>query len=167
MSLLINTNISNNHATHSLVDALHQLGAHHRKVLSQCRTENLHEQRLVLDELLAGIARNACTDHLFPSVDGASLQQRRLQSFASQIHIKQVAYRLHVTSEHTRLFIEHTRLFISWLVSDNLTALNIKQLIVVANAVENAVEMLAVGVGNEYLSESVARHELHNLLHTM
>ena len=160
LGLLINTYVGNNHTAHGFVDALHQLGAHHRKVLSQRRTENLHEQRLVLDELLAGLARNAGTDNLFPSVDGASLQQRRLQSFASQIHIKQVADRLHVTSEHTRLFI-------SRLVSYNLATLNIEQLIVVANAVENAVEMLAVGVGNENLSESVARHELYDLLHTM
>ena len=114
----------------------------------------------VVPVTVAGIARNAGADHFFPSVDGASLQQRRLQSFASQIHIKQVADRLHVTSEHTRLFI-------SRLVSYNLATLNIEQLIVVANAVENAVEMLAVGVGNENLSESVARHELYDLLHTM
>ncbi len=87
VQLLINTNVNNHHATHSLVDTLHQLGAHHRKVLAQCRTLYLHEQRLVLYEFLASVPRHACTYYLIPSIYSTPLQQRSLKTFTSQIHI--------------------------------------------------------------------------------
>ena len=48
-----------------------------------------------------------------------------------------------------------------------LTALHVEQAIVVTYTIEYAVKVFAVGVSDENLSEAVARHQLHNLLHTM
>ena len=88
---LKDAHIGNNLTAHRLVDALHELSAHHRKVLSQSRTKYFYEHRLVLYELIARISRHTSTHYLRPSVDSTTLKERRFQSFLSQIHIQQVA----------------------------------------------------------------------------
>ena len=99
---LKDTYIGNNLTAHRLVDALNKLGAHHRKVLAQSRTKYFDEQRLVLYKLIASVSRHTCAHNLRPSVYSTTLKERSLQSFVSQIHIKQVANRLHIASKHSR-----------------------------------------------------------------
>ena len=49
----------------------------------------------------------------------------------------------------------------------NLSPLYIKQFVVVAYTLQNAVEMVTISICYEYLTEAVARYELDNLLHPM
>lgn len=48
-----------------------------------------------------------------------------------------------------------------------LATLHVEQAIVVTYTIKYTIKVFAVGVGDKYLSETVARHQLHNLLHTM
>ena len=67
-----------------MVEALHQLRAHHGEVLAQGGVLNLDEERLVLDEYLRRIAgcHRAC--HLAPVVDEALLEQWGFQSLPAE-----------------------------------------------------------------------------------
>ena len=47
--------VGNNLTTYLPVEAQHQLGTHHGKVLAQCRIGNLHVKRLIFDKFFCGI----------------------------------------------------------------------------------------------------------------
>ena len=46
-----------------------------------------------------------------------------------------------------------------------MAVVNVEDLIVVRRGRENLIQMVAVGVGNEYLSELVTGHQADDLLH--
>lgn len=78
---LIESDISNHHASHLLVQSANQDGAIHGKICSQCRIHHFHKQRLVLDEFLTAIGCDRCPNHSLPTINQTPLQQRRLQSW--------------------------------------------------------------------------------------
>lgn len=81
---LIESDISNHHASHLLVQSANQDGAIHGKICPQCRIHHFHIQRLVLDEFLTAIGCDWCPNHSLPTIYQTSLLQRRLQSLVSQ-----------------------------------------------------------------------------------
>lgn len=49
----------------------------------------------------------------------------------------------------------------------DISSFYVKQLVVVTDVLQNLVEMVAIGVGYEYLTETVTRHQLYDTLHTV
>ena len=65
-SWLKQLDVGNNLTTYLAVEAQHQLGTHHGKVLAQCRIGNLHVKRLIFDKLFCGITCYGWAGYDFP-----------------------------------------------------------------------------------------------------
>ena len=58
-------------------------------------------------------------------------------------------------------------MFIVCRLSIYLSLTDVEYLVVKGSGAEYLVEMVAIGIGDEYLSEVVAGHQTYNLLHTL
>ena len=143
----------------------------HQKVLPERSTGELHLQLAFADKNLTGISADSPAHHLWPGLHNAILKQRRLQTVLTKEGQQGITQRLGFII-HGSLFRTHQGASLHFL---HFSTFNIEypvnlsfvraSLLVVVQRSKDSIQMVAVGVRNEYLSEAGATHKFHNLLH--
>lgn len=77
---------------HMFVETTDNGFAAHHQILFEHRRANLHVERLVLDEELAGIVHDALTHHFLPGIDEAVLIEWGFEAFLTKEFPHHFAY---------------------------------------------------------------------------
>lgn len=116
----------------------------------------MYVEGLVLDEEVARVTLDGVSHHDGPRLNDTPLVVGRFDAVEAQELVDDGVNAFRVTSSH------NFQLSIL-----NPSSLHVENLVIALRTLQNFVQVFAVGVGDEDLSESIAGHQVHYLLHTL
>ena len=132
----------------------------HHEVLLHGGGSDLDVERLVLDEDVGGIALDEGTHDEGPRLNQTVLIVGRFNAVDAHELSDDVFYLLSITSSHIPIIQVS-------LSAPHFSPFHLEYLIITLRALQNLVEVPAVGVGDEDLAEGIARDQIDDLLHTL